>query len=211
MSYFRKGPVDISKYLPAFLSKDKELKSTLDAESEEHDRMLKELVDIAAQFNVKTADWGLDKWEALYRIQSDKNIGYSKRRDKVLSRMGVAPTVNEAFLTKLVNNFIADGEGEIYSIPAEYRMEVLYHGGQVTDYTGLREGLATYVPAHIGYKLVTITRGELQYHGAGIVQSYSKTSFDMSAQAHQEVKDTGLYCAGAIIHNYRLVSISGGY
>ena len=113
-------------------------------------------------------------------------------------------------MTNLINGYIADQQGYIISYPSEYRIEVLYHGGQITDYEKLRTAISTYIPAHIGYKLVTITKADLEYHGAGTVQCYRKNLVDMSVKYSINVDDSPRYIAGAVVHNYKLIKISGG-
>lgn len=206
----RPEKVDITRYLPAFLSKDAHFKAIADANSEEHDRQRLALLDLRDQAFVDTATWGLDDWEKFLDIPTDKSLGYPSRRATIQSKIIKPAVVNENFLTKLVDSYLFDEQGEVLSYPAEYRIEIIYHGGQVRDYAGLRKSVRMWLPAHLGYKLITITRGELQYHGAGVVQSYFKESIDMASTLHKEVKDSEIYCAGSVIHNYKLIPISGG-
>lgn len=208
--WMRQDKVDILKYLPAFLAKDPRFKATNDADSLEHDAIRIDLQDVIDQLYVESATWGIEKWEELVGIDADDSSSIESRREAVLAKLRKPESVTEIFLTNLINRFISDKEGEILSYPEEYRIEILYHGGTILDYSKLREAVRTYIPAHIGYKLVTITRGELQYHGAGIVQIYSKDTVDMVSTSHQEVKDTPQYYAGFVAHNYKLTQISGG-
>lgn len=210
MTFIRKGPVDISKYLPAFMSKSEEYKSCLDAESEEHDNIRIDLKNVMDQFYVKSATWGLDRWEELCGISTDKTLSDNVRRSTIIAKLQNPGSVTEAFMTNLINEFIADQLGYIISYPFEYRIEVLYHGGQITDYERLRTAISTYIPAHIGYKLVTITKADLEYHGAGTVQCYRKNIVDMSVKYNISVDDSPRYVAGAVVHNYKLIKISGG-
>lgn len=95
------------------------------------------------------------------------------------------------------------------SYPPEYRIEILYHGGQVLDYEKLRNAVQTYIPAHIGFKLITYTTGTLIHYGAGTVQTYTKTAVDMTTGYAISVKDMTQYAAGAVVHNYKKVRIGG--
>lgn len=87
---------------------------------------------------------------------------------------------------------------------------MLYHGGQVLDYEKLRQSINTYIPAHIGYKLVTITNGSLEVYAAGTVQYAIENIIDMSTEYELTIDDSTLHNAGAVIHNYKYLSISGG-
>lgn len=159
---------------------------------------------------MKSATWGLERWEDLCGISTDKTLSDSVRRSTIIAKLQNPSSVTEVFLTNLINGYIADQQGYIISYPSEYRIEVLYHGGQITDYEKLRTAISTYIPAHIGYKLVTITTVDLNYHGAGTVQCYRKNIVDMSVKYNINVDDSPSYIAGVVVHNYKLIKISGG-
>ena len=172
------------------------------------------LLDIEKQFNVKTVDWGINLWEDLYAINQDRSISnLIKRRDVVIAKMGPPSVVNEPFMDRLVNAYVADTDkkAEIVSHIDEYRIEILYRGGTILDYDNLRKSIREYLPAHLGYKLVTFTSGDLYFHAAGSVQNYKKITVDMDSSVHFEAKDTMIHYAGQVVHNYRKLSVSGGY
>lgn len=209
-NWMRQSIVDILQYLPAFLAHSQQLQAANDADSKEHDTIRIDLQDVLDQFYVKSATWGLERWEELCSITTDKTLSDSVRRSTIIAKLQNPGSVTEVFLTNLINGYIADQQGYIISYPREYRIEVLYHGGQITDYEKLRTAISTYIPAHIGYKLVTITKADLEYHGAGTVQCYRKNLVDMSVKYSINVDDSPRYIAGAVIHNYKLIKISGG-
>lgn len=207
--WMRQKMVDILAYLPKFLQKSPLFKGTNDADSKEHETIRLDLQDLLNQFFIKSATWGLERWEDLCGITTDKTLSDSVRRSTIIAKLQNPGSVTEVFLTNLINGYIADQQGYIISYPREYRIEVLYHGGQITDYEKLRTAISTYIPAHIGYKLVTITKADLEYHGAGTVQCYRKNLVDMSVKYSINVDDSPRYIAGAVVHNYKLIKISG--
>ncbi|WP_289087410.1 putative phage tail protein [uncultured Veillonella sp.] len=209
-NWMRQSIVDIMQYLPAFLSNSQQFKAANDADSKEHDTIRIDLQDVLDQFYVKSATWGLERWEELCGISIDKTLSDSMRRNAIIAKLQNPGSVTEVFLTNLINRYIADKQGYIISYPCEYRIEVLYHGGQITDYEKLRTAISTYIPAHIGYNLVTITKTDLEYHGAGTVQCYRKNFVDMSVTYNISVDDSQCYVAGIVVHNYKLIKISGG-
>lgn len=209
-NWMRQSIVDILQYLPAFLAHSQQFQAANDADSKEHDTIRIDLQDVLDQFYVKSATWGLERWEELYGITTDKTLSDSVRRSTIIAKLQNPGSVTEVFLTNLINGYIADQLGYIISYPSEYRIEVLYHGGQITDYEKLRTAISTYIPAHIGYKLVTITGADLEYHGAGTVQSYSKQAVDMTTNYHNEAADSSRYIAGIVAQNYKQTSITGG-
>lgn len=210
MILLRNDKVDISQYLPKFLAKDKVMFHALAACSTQHEKQRLILDDLSSQFLVQTATWGLAEWERLVGIETDESRRLEDRRTDVLSRLRPPESVTESFLTKLVNQYVSDQQAAVLSRPESYSIDILYHGGQVLDYAKLRDAVNTYIPAHIGYKLVTITRADLEYHGAGTVQSYSKQAVDMTTNYHNEAADSSRYIAGIVAQNYKQTSITGG-
>nr|DAR50045.1 MAG TPA: tail protein [Caudoviricetes sp.] len=208
--WMRQKMVDILAYLPKFLQKSPLFKGTNDADNREHETIRLDLHDLLNQFFIKSATWGLERWEDLVGIKTDTTKSLESRRDAVIAKLQNPESVTETFLTNLINRYIADKAGYIISYPSEYRIEVLYHGGQVLDYEKLRQSINTYIPAHIGYKLVTITNGSLEVYAAGTVQCAIENVIDMSTEYELTIYDSTLHNAGAVIHNYKYLSISGG-
>lgn len=202
--------VDILAYLPKFLQKSPLFKGTNDADNREHETIRLDLQDLLNQFFIKSVTWGLERWEDLVGIKTDTTKSLESRRDAVIAKLQNPESVTETFLTNLINRYIADKAGYIISYLSEYRIEVLYHGGQVLDYEKLRQSINTYIPAHIGYKLVTITNGSLEVYAAGTVQCAIENIVDMATKYAMTIDDSRLKQAGAVIHNYKYSSISGG-
>lgn len=209
-AWMRQAAVDILRYLPEFLAKSPRFKAANDADSKEHDTIRLDLQELLDQFFIESATYGLEEWEDLVGIDTDTSLDIDARRQAVIAKLKNPDSVTEVFLTNLVNRYIADKQGTILSYPEEYRIEILYHGGQVLDYEKLRNAISTYIPAHIGYKLVTITQADLEFHGAGFVQSYAKYLVDMKTGYNLETNDTNLYVAGFVSHQYKRLSITGG-
>ena len=208
--WMRQAAINIQRYLPEFLAKDKTFKATNDADSREHNTIRIDLQELLDQFFIISATYGLADWEDMVGIETDPTLDLDARRQAVVAKLQNPESVTETFLTNLVNRYIADRQGTILSYPQEYRIEILYHGGQVLDYGKLRGAISTYIPAHIGYKLVTITQANLEFHGAGLVRSYKKELVDMKTGYSLEANKTTLYAAGFVSHQYKLLSITGG-
>lgn len=149
-------------------------------------------------------------WERVLGIPTNPLESTEMRRKTIRLKLRQPGSVTDEFMTKLVNQYISDAQGVVLSFPNEYRIEILYHGGTVLDYSKLRDAINLYIPAHIGYKLVTITKADLEYHGGGTVQCYRKNLVDMSVKYSINVDDSPRYIAGAVVHNYKLIKISGG-
>lgn len=208
--FLRNTPVDLSRYLPAFLFRDTSFSDTLSTLSHEHEVQRLTLTDAAQQAFVKTATWGLDDWEEFVGLEHESADTLQTRRNKILMKLAGVDSVTVPFLIRLVNLYVADGQAVVIDHPDTYSIEILYHGGQVLDYARLRDAVNIYIPAHIGYKLVTITNGCLGVHGAGTVQCAIENIVDMATTYALTIDDSRLKQAGAVIHNYKYSSVSGG-
>lgn len=202
--------IDITRYLPPFLKKDPNFRAVCDSCSWEHENIRKAILDALNQFFVERATWGLEMWERVLGIPTNPLESTEMRRKTIRLKLRQSGSVTDEFMTKLVNQYISDAQGVVLSFPSEYRIEILYHGGTILDYSKLRDAINLYIPAHIGYKLVTITKADLEYHGGGTVQCYRKNLVDMSVKYSINVDDSPRYIAGAVVHNYKLIKISGG-
>lgn len=202
--------IDITRYLPPFLKKDPNFRAVCDSCSWEHENIRKAILDALNQFFVERATWGLEMWERVLGIPTNPLESTEMRRKTIRLKLRQLGSVTDEFMTKLVNQYISDAQGVVLSFPSEYRIEILYHGGTILDYSKLRDAINLYIPAHIGYKLVTITKADLEYHGGGTVQCYRKNLVDMSVKYSINVDDSPRYIAGAVVHNYKLIKISGG-
>ena len=200
--------IDITRYLPPFLKKDPNFRAVCDSCSWEHENIRKAILDALDQFFVERATWGLEMWERVLGIPTNPLESTEMRRKTIRLKLRQPGSVTDEFMTKLVNQYISDAQGVVLSFPSEYRIEILYHGGTVLDYSKLRDAINLYIPAHIGYKLMTITKADLEYHGGGTVQCYRKNLVDMSVKYSINVDDSPRYIAGAVVHNYKLIKIS---
>lgn len=150
-NWMRQSIVDILQYLPAFLAHSQQFKATNDADSKEHDTIRIDLQDVLDQFYVNTATWGLDRWEELVVLPTDKDKDIVQRRVAVLNKLQPVPSVTEKLLKEIVNTYIANRSGSVKSIPEDYAVEIGYDGGQVTDFHALVDAVRTYIPAHLGF------------------------------------------------------------
>ncbi len=202
--------IDITRYFPPFLKKDPNFRAVCDSCSWEHENIRKAILDALDQFFVERATWGLEMWERVLGIPTNPLESTEMRRKTIRLKLRQPGSVTDEFMTKLVNQYISDAQGVVLSFPSEYRIEILYRGGTILDYDNLRKSIREYLPAHLGYKLVTFTSGDLYFHAAGSVQNYKKITVDMDSSVLFEAKDTMIHYAGQVVHNYRKLSISGG-
>ena len=126
MDWMRQNQVNILKYLPEFLAKDKDFKAVADTCSEEHDLIRLELQDIFQQFFVTTATWGLSYWEDILDITPDATDGYIKRRRRILLRLQSSQTSTVAYMITLAKRYFASNANvEIKEDNANYAFRII--------------------------------------------------------------------------------------
>lgn len=79
--------INLSAFVPDFISEIEEIKSVYAVEGEELGLLEKEIKDILNQFRVDTATWGLDIWEKIYGIETDLSLTYEERREIVKAKI----------------------------------------------------------------------------------------------------------------------------
>lgn len=146
----RTNPVDLSKYLPPFLTKDEVFKDTLDACTTEHEKQRLFLKELGKQFFVETATWGLADWERIVGVVPNPTDTYDQRRNRVLLYLMGTQTSTKVFMATLANRYIDGGGTSIIECNEQYMFE-LVTTGEITDFDGLCEAIETYKPAHLGF------------------------------------------------------------
>lgn len=153
MIYLRNQSVDISRYLPQFLKRDRVMKDLLDTHSWEHEHLRLNVDDISNQFFVHTATWGLADWERLLELTTTSADTYEDRRKRIFTRLQTKQTSTLEFMTQLINRYILDKSGKIVEHPESYTIDIICPLGEITDYKDLNKAIGIYIPAHIGYKM----------------------------------------------------------
>lgn len=155
MSFLRNEPVNLSRYLPAFLQSDKSLKAMLDSCSMEHEKQRLLLDDISRQLYVQTATWGLRDWESLLDLKPDAGDTYETRRNRILLKLQSHQTSTQEFMSRLASRYVTNGKAEIKEHNEEYAFDVDIDRKQDTtvDTDGLYEAIETYRPAHLAWLL----------------------------------------------------------
>lgn len=208
-SFIRKDKVNIARYLPEYLLNDPVFLAMLKAESNEHELQREDLETLLEQFFVTTATESLSKWESFLGIDVDEKKRDEDRRNVIIAKIRGTQTVTLDFMTRLVNTYIADGKAEVVDLPADYSIKIYYHGGQVTDYDKLHQAIKTYIPAHIGYKLSTITRVKRQLHCSARIREHNVIKIKTRTDASTSVQPGTLHVKMKIIHSYSHIKIRG--
>lgn len=207
--WMRNGKVDILKYLPPFLGKDKSFKATNNADSTEHDAIRADLQDLLDQLYVATATWGIEKWEELVDIAPQDGADIADRRAAVLLKLKKPPSVTADFLEKLINRYVADKSGTVTDHPETYSADFNIPLLDKANMSGMTRDVRIYIPAHIGpvYKAHTLTRVE---NHIAMFKSTVKTVDVYPAAVEQIKPESTFYIALAMTTTEKLTLQIGG-
>ncbi len=190
--WMRQAAVDILRYLPEFLAKSPRFKAANDADSKEHETIRLDLQGLLDQFYVTSATYGLDVWEEMVGITTDESLSYENRRANVLAKLQNPESVTEAFLTELINRYIADKSGTVIYRPETYSADFNVPLLNKEDMAGMTRDVRIYIPAHIGavYKAHTLTDAE---NHIAMLKSTVKT-VDVYPAAVEQIKPESTFC-----------------
>lgn len=207
--WMRNDKVDILKYLPPFLGKDKSFKAANNADSTEHDAIRADLQDLLDQLYVVTATWGIEKWEELVDIAPQDGTDIAARRAAVLLKLKMPPGVTVTFLEKLINQYIADKSGTVTDHPETYATDFDIPLLDKESMAGVTRDVRIYIPAHIGavYKAHTLTRVE---NHIALLKSTVKTVDVYPAAVEQIKPESTFYVALAMTTTEELTLQIGG-
>lgn len=144
--------INLIDYLPEFyldIKQMKELQRTLGYEVGEASYVLKDCLN---QFFIETATWGLDRWEKVFGVTTDKSRSYEYRREVILAKLrGFGTTTKD--MIKSVAIAFSGGEVEIQEYPSEYRFVIQFVGvkGIPKNMAGLIAAIDEIKPAHLTY------------------------------------------------------------
>lgn len=146
-NFLRIDPVDLARYLPAFLEKDPAFQHALLALSSEHETQRLQLMDVTKQFFVKTATWGIPDWETFLGLQYNADDILEKRKNRILIALKGPQTTTLERVTDIVNAY---GTGNVEEHNDKYYFIVFTTRTDEASLKEMRETIETYKPAHLG-------------------------------------------------------------
>lgn len=190
-SWMRQNEVDISRYLPKFLLKDKRISCVLAADSAEHELQRLSLQDLQAQFYLSTATWGLSLWEEFVGLPIDRISDYKTRRTRVYSKINGNVIVTPDFLRQLINRYVADKTGQLTEHNEQYYFDVVLPDGKVLSFDELEAALRLYTPAHLGWKYIAQTNAAGGFYVGGIISCAWKITIPADTTYNLEIAGAG--------------------
>lgn len=144
--------IDLMVFLPDFYQDMKEMKELQTVLGYEAGDTVYNTKDILNQCFITTATWGLDRWEKVFGLQTDRSKSYERRREILLAKIRGSGTTTKEMLKNVAIAF-SGGEVAIHEYPEEYRFEVQFIGvkGIPQNMAGLIAALDEIKPAHLAY------------------------------------------------------------
>ncbi|GIO93198.1 YmfQ family protein [Paenibacillus lactis] len=141
---------ELFSYLPAYYETSRVMQSDMEAKGSEMDALYQALNEAADQFFVRTATWGLDRWEEELGIPTDRAKPMEQRRAVLESKLRGAGT----FSGRLVKNVAEAYDGgavEVTFQPGEWRFTVQFVDtlGIPPNLEDLKAAIEEIKPAHL--------------------------------------------------------------
>lgn len=144
--------IDLMAYLPYFYHGVREVKELQTSLGFEAGALRHSAMEIPDQCFITTATWGLDHWERVYGLQTDRSKSLIQRREIILAKLRGSGTTTKAMIKNVATAF-SGGEVEIHEYPSEFRFVVQFIGvkGIPQNMDGLITALDLIKPAHLAY------------------------------------------------------------
>lgn len=151
---------EMFSYMPAYYEKSRIIRSDLNAKGIELDELYKALNETLDQLFVRTATWGLDRWEAELGIPTDLTKSLEQRRAVVESKLQGTGKFSGQLVRNVMDSFMADGE--IVFSPEEYRFRISFNERIPINLKDFKTIIEDVKPAHLAFHMDW--RARLEFH-----------------------------------------------
>ena len=156
----RNKEVNILRYLPEFVAKDKTFKAVADIESAEHETIRIGIQDLLNQMFVDTATWGLTAWERVFQTSPPPNANYAVRRSMLKAKMLGLGTMTRKQMEILINQFVDNHDAYVVENVKPGCFQIVLPSN-VTWVSAMRDAVEEMKPAHLAYCILYTIFGEL--------------------------------------------------
>lgn len=201
----------LTDYVPDYYRELRESAAILDVETNEMHLLYRRVYNVLDQFFVDTATWGLDYWEKIVGIETDKNIPLETRRKLIKERLQGFGTLTEERFREIVNEvderityeFDFDNYTVVFRVPADVvRRIIRYHrvkdfrvgyrfaeffNDPTVDLELFKREMRVILPAHLDIAFSIVER-----------ESYLIFSDDVNVKAPQKVSTVVLKVTSAL-------------
>lgn len=186
--------VDVMRYLPKFLAKDKSFNAVQGTLSYEHEQYRLKVIDIAKQFFVETATWGLADWERVYALPSTGTI--ENRRIALLRKIRARDTVTNNRMQSLIDSVVFTKDATLVEnvAPGVFRIDM----ETMIVLDELRAIVDFYKPAHLTYLIAHAFFTQGQFFYAGAVSDFDILSIEKGADGDIDTGRAPVAYAGSV-------------
>ncbi len=140
-------------YLPRYYETSRVIRAILQAEGAEFDKLRQALNEILDQFFVRTATWGLDRWEEEVGLPVTPDQPEAERRDKIISRLRGYGTATIRIVKQVAESY-DKGTVDVIEDFAGYTVTIRFVDttGVPPNLEDLKAAVRAVVPAHLDLK-----------------------------------------------------------
>ena len=203
--------VHVERYFPDVLAPAKEMKAIAAGEDPEFHLLYEKAWKwFANTFIFHTDLEGVERWESMLSIIPDPDESLSDRRREILFRVNNRLPYTERTLKQIYDMLY----GKDTVIPEvrenQYALGLNLTGDAIWDAGKVKTQARCIAPANLTI-LACRNLGDYpsEIYATGILRSYRCTRYEMTANAHISVDDTGMHIAGAVVHTFRNHVLAG--
>lgn len=140
-------------YLPRLYETSRVMQGVLDARGVEIDNIREALTEVLDQFFVRTATWGLDRWEEELGLSPAATQPIGERRDRIVSRIRGYGTVTVQLVKEVAESY-ERGRVDVIPDPAAYTVTIRFVDtrGVPPNLGDLKAAVRAALPAHLALK-----------------------------------------------------------
>jgi hypothetical protein len=166
--------------MPGYYLASRVMRSLLEAQGGELDRLQQALDETLNQMFVGTATWGLDLWESEFGIPTDIDKPMEQRRSNILSKIRGTGTVTVKLLQSVAESF-ANGAIQVTEQPALYQFTIKFVDtfGLPPNLDDIKDAIEAIKPAHLAvqYSFRYVNVSEVQSMTVDQIQTHPLTDF----------------------------------
>ncbi|SDA45802.1 hypothetical protein SAMN02910343_00677 [Dialister histaminiformans] len=203
--------VHVERYFPDVLAPAKEMKAIAAGEDPEFHLLYEKAWKwFANTFIFHTDLEGVERWESMLSIIPDPDESLSDRRREILFRVNNRLPYTERTLKPIYDMLY----GKDTVIPEvrenQYALVLNLTGDAIWEAGKVKTQARCIAPANLTI-LACRNLGDYpsEIYATGILRSYRCTRYEMTANAHISVDDTGMHIAGAVVHNFKNHVLAG--
>ena len=142
--------MELIKYLPFFYSNSSEVSVIQISLNNENSKLQNAVKDLLNQLFVNSATWGLDYWENLLDLYTNRSEPIENRRARIKTRLRGQGTATKDVIKNVCMSF-TNGEVEVIEDSLNYSITLKFvgTGGIPTNLDYLLKSIKTTIPAHL--------------------------------------------------------------